>query len=131
MPSRPEISIPAALATGSVVIALYQRNTPTNLDMRAAQVGDRNAEAVRKQQAWLSAAAVGAISLVAKDPTIFIVGGTMVVVLDWLTRANIWTNPVTGQVEGSAVLRSVTPRAGRNEQAMGGREYAPSEGVIA
>jgi len=129
--ARPEISIPAALATGTVVIALYQRGMPPALDVRAAQVGDRNVEAVRKQNAWLAAATVGAISLIAKDATVFIVGGAMVVVLDWMTRANIWTNPVTGNVEGPGILRAATPRAAANGQRAMGREYAPSEGVVA
>lgn len=129
--ARPEISIPAALATGTVVIALYQRGMPPALDVRAAQVGDRNVEAVRKQNAWLAAATVSAISLIAKDATVFIVGGAMVVVLDWMTRANIWTNPVTGNVEGPAILRAATPRAAGNANRMNGREYAPSEGVVA
>jgi hypothetical protein len=129
--ARPEISIPAALATGTVVIALYQRGMPPALDVRAAQVGDRNVEAVRKQNAWMAAATVSAISLIAKDATVFIVGGAMVVILDWMTRANIWTNPVTGQVEGPSILRAATPRAQANGQAMRGREYAPSEGVVA
>lgn len=129
--ARPEISIPAALATGTVVIALYQRGMPPALDVRAAQVGDRNVEAVRKQNAWMAAATVSAISLIAKDATVFIVGGAMVVILDWMTRANIWTNPVTGNVEGPSILRAASPRATANAQRMNGREYAPSEGVVA
>jgi len=126
--ARPEISIPAALATGTVVIALYQRGMPPVLDVRSGKVGDSNVEAVRKQNAWMAAAAVAGISLIAKDATVFIVGGAMVVVLDWMTRANIWTNPATGRVEGPQTVRAATPRARQNSS---GREYAPSEGLVA
>lgn len=130
--ARPEISVPAALATGTVVIALYQRGMPPALDVRAAQVGDQNVEAVRKQNAWMAAATVSAISLIAKDATVFIVGGAMVVILDWATRANVWTNPVTGRMDGAPNLRTAaTPRAQGNVARMTGREYAPSEGVVA
>lgn len=130
MASRPEISIPAGLAVGTLVYTVYNRGLPPTLDMRAAKVGDPNVEAVRKQNAWLAAATVAGISLIAKDATVFIIGGAMVVALDWMTRANIWTNPNSGRVEGPGILRMATPRAAASTAAMG-REYAPSEGVVA
>lgn len=130
MASRPEISIPAALATGTLVYTIYNRGLPPILDMRAAKVGDPNVEAVRKQNVWMAAATVAGISLIAKDATVFIVGGAMVVVLDWMTRANIWTNANTGRVEGPGVLRMATPRAAANSGSRQ-REYAPSEGIVA
>lgn len=129
MASRPEISIPAALATGTLVYTIYNRGLPPALDLRATKVGDPTVEAVRKQNVWTAAAAVAGISLIAKDATVFIVGGAMVVILDWMTRANIWTNAQTGRVEGPGILRMATPRASANATAM--REYAPSEGVVA
>jgi hypothetical protein len=131
MASRAEISIPAALATGTVVIALYGRGMPPAADARAAKSGDAVLEATRKQNAWMAAAAVAGISLIAKDATVFIVGGAMVVALDWLTRANIWTNPLSGKVEGMGVARAATPRSRSNVTGMGGREYVPSEGQVA
>jgi hypothetical protein len=131
MASRPEISIPAALATATVVYSIYNRGMPPTLDVRAAGVGDKNVEAVRKQNAWLAAATVAGISLIAKDATVFIVGGAMVVALDWMTRANIWTNPESGKVEGPGVLRLATPRARVATNGSRTREYAPSEGVVA
>jgi hypothetical protein len=131
MPSRAEISIPAALATGTLVYTIYNRGLPPAVDMRAAKVGDATVESVRKQNAWMAAATVAGISLIAKDATVFIVGGAMVVLLDWMTRANIWTNAQSGRVEGLGVARAATPRARGNVTSMGGREYAPSEGVVA
>jgi hypothetical protein len=129
MASRPEITIPAALATGTLVYTIYNRGMPPVLDVRAAKVGDNNVEAVRRQNAWMAAATVAGISLIAKDATVFIVGGAMVVALDWMTRANIWTNPASGKVEGPAIYTAATPRARTNGSRM--REYAPSEGLVA
>jgi hypothetical protein len=126
--ARPEISIPAALATGTLVYTIYNRGMPPTLDVRAGKVGDSNIEAVRKQNAWVAAATVAGISLIAKDATVFIVGGAMVVALDWLTRANIWTNPTSGKVEGPRIFSQATPRARSNGSV---REYAPSQGVVA
>lgn len=129
--ARPEISIPAALATGTLVVSLYQRQLPPGADLRAAPAGDETVEAARKQNAWMAAGIVSAISLIARDATIFIVGGTLVVGLDWLSRANIWTNPVTGTFDPSVALRAASPRAESNVAQMSGRTMAPSEGVVA
>ena len=99
--------------------------------MRAGRAGDPNVDAVRRQNVWMAAATVAGISLIAKDATVFIVGGAMVVVLDWMTRANIWTNSHTGKVEGPGILRAATPRASANGSRAAGVSYVPSEGVVA
>lgn len=107
MPARAEVSIPAALATATIVYAIHSRGLPPSVDMRAAgQPGDEMLETVRKRNAWMAAAAVAGISLVAKDPVIFIVGGVMVIALDWMNRVDIWASPATNKVEsGMAVPR--------------------------
>lgn len=105
---RPEISIPAALAVGTIVYTVNNRGLPPSVDIRAAgQPGDEMLETVRKRNAWTAAAAVAGISLIAKDPVIFIVGGIMVVALDWMNRVDIWTDPNENKVTNSAM-----PQAG-------------------
>lgn len=100
MALRPEVSLPVALATGTVVYTIYNQGLPGQADMRAhGAVGDGTLQTVRKQQLWTAAAVVAGISLIAKDATVFIVGGAMVVGLDWITRANIFTNPLTGGID--------------------------------
>lgn len=99
VPRKPEVSIGLGLAVGTLVYAIYNRGVPTNADMRVGKPGDETIESVRKQNAWLAAGIVSGISLIAKDATIFIIGGTMVVALDWLTRTNNWTNPLSGRVD--------------------------------
>lgn len=96
---KPEVSIGLGLAVGTLVYAIYNRGVPTNADMRVGKPGDEAIEATRKQNAWLAAGVVSGVSLIAKDATIFIIGGTMVVALDWLTRTNNWTNPLSGRVD--------------------------------
>lgn len=105
---RPEISIPAALAVGTIVYTVNSRGFPPSVDMRAAgQPGDEMLETVRKRNAWTAAAAVAGISLIAKDPVIFIVGGIMVVALDWMNRVDIWTDPNENKVTSGSM-----PQAG-------------------
>lgn len=94
---KPEISIPVALATGVLVWGIYTNVTPTMLDLRAAPANDDMADGARKSAAWTSAAAVAGVSLIARDPVIFIFGGAFVVVADWLTRHSIAVNPDTGR----------------------------------
>lgn len=95
---KPEISLGLGLATATVVYAIYQK-MPNAADIRVGKPGDEHLESVRKQNAWMAAATVAGISLLAKDATIFIIGGATVVVLDWMARANTWTNPLSGRID--------------------------------
>jgi hypothetical protein len=95
---RPEISLGLGLAVATLAYGIYNRGFPPGVDMRAAKEGDEHGQTVAKQSAWAAAATVAGVSILAKDHTIFIIGGSTVVVLDWLTRYNLWSNPVTGSV---------------------------------
>jgi hypothetical protein len=96
---KPEVSLGLALATGAVVYGTYTHFVPNQSNLRVGKPGDEVAEKTRKQAAWFSAAIVGGISLLAKDAAIFIVGGGMIVALDWAARSNNWTNPLSGRVD--------------------------------
>jgi len=99
---KPEVSLGLGLATATVVYSIYNNGLPGQADIRAyGEPGDATIEAVRKQNSWLAAGVVAGISLLAKDPTVFIIGGSMVIALDWLTRINNFTNPVTGSAIGN------------------------------
>jgi hypothetical protein len=101
MPSKPETTIVAGLAVGTIVVTLYSRGLPNNADIRVGEVGEEKIESVRKQNAWMAAATVAGISLLAKDAGIFVMGGAMVVALDWMVRVNNWTNPLTNSARSS------------------------------
>lgn len=102
MASKPEISIPAAIAVGTIVYTIQGRHLAPGVDLRSQAAGDELAETARKQSSWLAAATVGGISLIARDPVIFIVGGLFVIGLDWMARANIWADPTTNKIDPSA-----------------------------
>lgn len=95
MALRPEASVGVGLATAALVASIYSRHLPTSADLRVADQGDPDAESARKQAMWASAGVVAAISLMTKDPTIFVIGGAMTVAIDWADRVDIWTNPFT------------------------------------
>ncbi len=99
MPRMPEVSLGLGLATATVAYTIYNRGLPASADQRVGAPGDDHLEAARKQSVWLAAATVAGISLIAKDPTIFVIGGLSVVALDWTTRVNNWTNPLSGRID--------------------------------
>jgi hypothetical protein len=105
---KPEVSIPIALAVGTLVWTIYNRGLPPNVDVRAGGHSDEKVESVRKQNAWMAASTVAAISLIARDPNIFIVGGAMTVAADWAVRINNMTNPVTNTLESAYERTRVT-----------------------
>jgi len=94
---KPEVSLGVALATAAVVWGIYQNATPNLADIRVSPPGDVNVEATRKVAAWTSAGVVGGISLIAKDPTVFVIGGAFIIVLDWWHRHANAFNPDTGR----------------------------------
>lgn len=83
---KPETSLSVGLATAAVVWGVYNSHLPTVADTRAASPGNSAVEGSRQVATWTAAGIVAGISLIAKDPNIFIIGGTMVAVLDWTHR---------------------------------------------
>jgi len=97
MALKPEVSIGVGLGTAALVYAIYTNATPNLADIRTAQPDDMDVEATRKVAAWSATAAVAAVSLIAKDPTVFILGGGMVVMLDWWHRHANAVDPESGK----------------------------------
>lgn len=95
---KPEVSIPVGLATGVMVFAVYQNALPTVADVRVAKEQDPDIDSARKMAAWTSAGLVAAVSLLAKDPTVFIIGGVIVVGMDLAYRHADAVNPVLKKV---------------------------------
>jgi len=90
MALKPEISLGMGLTLGVLVYSIYTGAVPRVADVRVAEPNDPDISSSRKLAAWTSAGAVAAVSLIAKDPTVFTVGGVMVIILDWWYRhANV------------------------------------------
>lgn len=105
---KPEVSLPVGLATAAVVYAIYSNATPTIADIRSAPPGDKTINSSRRAASWTAAGVVAAISLIARDPTIFVLGAGSVVALDWWTRHANQVNPLTGK----ATTREAPPAGG-------------------
>jgi 4-amino-4-deoxy-L-arabinose transferase-like glycosyltransferase len=89
---EPPQSIAVGLATLGVVYAIHSNLTPTDADMKALPAGNADVDASERKATWLSAGVVCGISLLAKDPTIFVIGSVGTVALAWMSRHSIWTD---------------------------------------
>jgi hypothetical protein len=94
---KPEISIPAGLATGALVYGVFQNATPSIADIRASAPNDNTIASTERMASWTAAAVVGGVSLIAKDSTIFVVGSAMIIALAWMHRHANMVNPLTGK----------------------------------
>ncbi len=96
---KPEGSLALGAAVAGLTYGVYQFSLPNTATVHATTPGDINIEAGRKKAAWTSAAVVGAVSLLARDKVIFILGGVMLIALDVHARHGNWAHPETGKVQ--------------------------------
>jgi hypothetical protein len=94
---KPEGSMVAGLATAAVVFAVYQTALPSVADARSAQPGNADLQAAERSAGYISAGVVAGVALVAKDPTIFILGGAMVIAMSWWHRHADMVSPELGK----------------------------------
>lgn len=93
MALKPEASLLTGLAVGALVVAVYSKALPSQADVRVGQPQDDDIDAARKAAAWTSAGVCAAVSLIAGDATIFVIGGTITVAMDWWVRHANANNP--------------------------------------
>ena len=95
-----QASLGVGLATAALVWGVFNVALPTAADVRVGDPGDKDVSGAERTASWASAAAVAGISLIAKDPTVFILGGSMVVLMAWWYRHSNHFNPSTRTVMG-------------------------------
>ncbi|MBW5252045.1 hypothetical protein JGS39_24100 [Streptomyces sp. P01-B04] len=93
MSLKPEISIGAGLAVGTLVYSMYSNATPTTSDIRSLVENNEDVNRAERSTSWMAAGVVAGISLIARDPVIFTVGGVMVIGMAWMTRHANAVNP--------------------------------------
>lgn len=95
---KPEGSLMAGLATAAMVYGTYTFSLPNGASIHATDAQDINIEASRRKAAIQSAGIVGVVSLLARDKTIFVLGGLMIIALDWHARIANAASPLTAKV---------------------------------
>lgn len=128
MGMKAEVSIPVGVAVAAMVGAIYVNATPPLTDIRSAQENDSDVAAARKTAAWTATGLVGAVSLLAKDSTVFILGGASVVVFDWWIRHANAVIPAVGKAT-VAGMEAMTP-AVTQQQSPAGYGYADDMATV-
>lgn len=107
MALKPEISIPAALAVVVGVYGIYQINLPPVADARTIESGNMDLSSAEREATWEAAALVSGISLIARDPAIFVVGSAAVIVLAWKYRHADAVSPLTKKASAMFTVEDV------------------------
>lgn len=103
---KPTDSVMASLSTAALVGFIYAYGLPNLATIGATAPNDINIESGRRKAAWTAAAAVGLITLMTRDKTIFVVGGATVVALDMMARHANATPPTSAKVISNADYQS-------------------------
>lgn len=83
---KPNEEIQVGALTAAVVYGIFQLNAPNLADVRATEAGGQNASHIHgsvKTAAWTAAVVTAGLALLAKSPTIFVIGGVMTVAESW------------------------------------------------
>lgn len=97
MALKPEAGVLAGLAVATVVFAVHQNATPSQADIQALPAGTPDIDVAERKATWISAGMVAGISLLAKDPTIFVIGAAATVGMALWTRNSNWAESIGGR----------------------------------
>jgi hypothetical protein len=86
MALKPEYSVMTGLSVAGVVFAIHSQATPSQADIQALPAGNTDIDQAERKATIMSAGVVSAIALIAKDPTVFVMGATMVIGMAAWTR---------------------------------------------
>jgi hypothetical protein len=111
MALQPSQSVGIGLATAGLVLAIHSQATPTMADIRVGQPNDDQIDRGERAASWMSVGVVSAISLLTKDPTIFIIGGAATIAMAWWTRHSNVLNPLIGMASMEGAQQRVDLQA--------------------
>lgn len=94
---KPNEEIMAAAFSLTSVYMIFASQTPNMSDVRAANPGNAIVHRSIKGATVEAAAVVSGVALLAKSPTVFVVGGLATVVAAWHAHWANHSDPVTGK----------------------------------
>jgi hypothetical protein len=106
MALKPEYSVMSGLTVGAVVFAIHAQATPTQADIQALPAGNKDVDSAERKATVISAGVVAGISLLAKDPTIFIIGAAATLAMA------LWTRHSNYSVDGKYLSPGASSAAG-------------------
>lgn len=97
MALKAEFSVMGGLAVGALVFAIHSQATPSQADIQALPAGTPDIDAAERKATVLSAGVVAGVSLIAGDPTIFVIGSAMTIAMAFWTRHSNYMESVGGK----------------------------------
>lgn len=97
MALKPEFSVMGGLAVGAIVFAVHSQATPTQADIAALPAGTPDIDDAERKATIVSAGIVAGVSLIAGDPTIFVIGSAMTIAMALWTRHNTFKESIGGK----------------------------------
>jgi 4-amino-4-deoxy-L-arabinose transferase-like glycosyltransferase len=86
-----EAALGLGLGSAALVWTVYNGICPSVSDTKASAPQDSILTGSERTAAFISAGLVGGIALIAKDPTVFVIGGVALLALSWAHRhANVF-----------------------------------------
>lgn len=95
---KPDQSVITSLAVAGGVLAVYNANLPTMVEIHAAPAHNDAVAASQKKAMWTSAALVTGAYLLTRDPNVFVAGGITFVAIEWLFRHANSVDPLSNKV---------------------------------
>jgi hypothetical protein len=89
-------SVAVGLGTTAVVYGVYDLIMPEVVNVRAEEANDAHIGSAEKAARWTAGGMVVAITLITRDPTVFIMGASMVIALSWAYRHANCVDPLRG-----------------------------------
>lgn len=108
-------SVGVGLGLAALVYGIYDACLPPIVDQRNAVPGEPESTQAEKTARWSSAALVAVVSAITMDPTVFILGASMVIIESWMYRhANHAVEPAGSPTSqpSSRQLASIEAQAG-------------------
>jgi hypothetical protein len=113
MALKPENAITVSALTAIAVLGVFQVEAPNMADVKASAPGGAAAANTHKSvktATWTAAILVSALGLLARDPTVYIVGGLVTVAEAWKYHyANVTDAKGNVAAPGSAVTGQPSP----------------------
>lgn len=80
---KPEGELTIGAFSAAIVYSIFTLNAPNLADVRADDAGNENTYKATNTATLTAAAVVGGMALLAKSPTVFVIGGTMILIETW------------------------------------------------
>ena len=103
----PETSVLVGALTAIGVIAIEQHAVPNLTDLGASQAHDETVESARKKAAIQATILVVGVSLIARDLGVYVIGGLVLVGMDYLVKHQNGVNPATNKLDNASAPASL------------------------